>query len=32
MAAILKGAMLALSLLLILGSAWASDCTFGSKV
>ena len=32
MTAILKGVMLALSLLLILGSAWASECTFGSKV
>ena len=32
MTAILKGAMLALGLLLILGSAWASDCTFGTKV
>jgi len=32
MTAILKGAMLALGLLLILGSAWASDSTFGTKV
>ncbi len=32
MTAILKGAMLALGLLLILSSAWASECTYGSKV
>ena len=32
MTAISKGAMLALGLLLILGSAWAQDHTFGTKV